>query len=264
MSLKVNLGTNLSRVPTAIAISSSANSDLSHFRTALISRIQSSQWPPKARATMNGSSQPRAPTTRKCFSRSSSRETTTSIARTGASNPSHRPTLPPHQHNPALQIGQHTYVALPALPPARRSLELIGADRSTPLCVSMYAPMLSALRALILSRRAGHGYLTILEHILEHDGCDVDPVNRLEKATPLHLALRLEDPEVRRAVVESLLEAGAETKIKDKHGETALDLVSPNDVEIRALMRKVQAQASISRDDVASGACTFAMHTFVY
>ncbi|KAI0333987.1 ankyrin [Cubamyces sp. BRFM 1775] len=98
---------------------------------------------------------------------------------------------------------------------------------------------------------ASHGYLEILEHLLEHDGCDVDPQNRIEKATPLHLAIRIEDAEVRKAVVASLLEAGADTRIKDKNGETVLDLVPPEDTEIRALLRKSQAQASISHDDVA-------------
>ncbi|KAH9897668.1 ankyrin [Cubamyces lactineus] len=98
---------------------------------------------------------------------------------------------------------------------------------------------------------ASYGYLEILEHLLEYDGCDVDPQNRIEKATPLHLALRIEDAELRKAVVASLLEAGADTRIKDKNGETALDLVPPEDTEIRALLRKAQAQASISHDDVA-------------
>ncbi|KAL7285033.1 hypothetical protein ACG7TL_000124 [Trametes sanguinea] len=98
---------------------------------------------------------------------------------------------------------------------------------------------------------ASHGYLEILEHLLEHDGCDVDPQNRIEKATPLHLAMKIEDPELRKAVVSSLLEAGADTKIKDKNGETAIGLIPPEDTEIRALLRKSQAQASISRDDVA-------------
>ncbi|RPD64662.1 ankyrin [Lentinus tigrinus ALCF2SS1-7] len=99
---------------------------------------------------------------------------------------------------------------------------------------------------------ASNGYLDILEHLLEYDGCDVDPVNRIEKATPLHLALSIDDPELRAAVVESLLDAGADTNIKDKNGETPLDLVSPDDVKVRALLRKAQAQASIAQSDVAN------------
>ncbi|KAI0652586.1 ankyrin [Trametes meyenii] len=98
---------------------------------------------------------------------------------------------------------------------------------------------------------ASNGYLDILEHLLEYDGCDVDPQNRIEKATPLHLALQIEDANLRKAVFESLLDAGADTRIKDKNGETAIDLIPPEDTEIRALVRKSQVQASISRDDVA-------------
>ena len=61
-------------------------------------------------------------------------------------------------------------------------------------------------------RSASNGYLDVLEHILEQEGCDVDPQNRIEKATPLHLALRIEDDDLRLAVFESLLDAGADTK----------------------------------------------------
>ncbi|KAI0803221.1 ankyrin repeat-containing domain protein [Irpex lacteus] len=58
---------------------------------------------------------------------------------------------------------------------------------------------------------ASLGNTDVLEHILSQDNCDVDPINRLEGATPLHLALKLEDKELRHHVVESLLEAGADT-----------------------------------------------------
>ncbi|KAG7451897.1 ankyrin [Guyanagaster necrorhizus] len=97
-----------------------------------------------------------------------------------------------------------------------------------------------------------NGSTDVLEHILSHEDCDVDPINRIEKATPLHLAVKLEHPELRKHVVNSLLEAGANTSIRDKFGETALDLVSTKDTEVRALFRKAQAQASISQDDIAS------------
>lgn len=53
--------------------------------------------------------------------------------------------------------------------------------------------------------------MSVLEDILSHDDCDVDPINRLDKATPLHLALSIDDKELRLAVIESLLDAGADT-----------------------------------------------------
>ena len=42
--------------------------------------------------------------------------------------------------------------------------------------------------------------------------------------------------------------------MKDKNGDTPLDLVSPQDKEIAAMMRKARAQASVARDDIADGA----------
>ena len=59
--------------------------------------------------------------------------------------------------------------------------------------------------------RVSHGSTDVLEHILSCPGCDVDPVNRVEKATPLHLAVRLESENLRRYIVSSLLDAGADT-----------------------------------------------------
>lgn len=61
--------------------------------------------------------------------------------------------------------------------------------------------------------------LYVLDLILKHESCDVDPVNRLDGATPLHVAIRKaveetdpEGKEVRTSVIECLLEAGADTK----------------------------------------------------
>ncbi|KAL5494891.1 hypothetical protein ACEPAI_353 [Sanghuangporus weigelae] len=106
-------------------------------------------------------------------------------------------------------------------------------------------------RYVALHYAVSHGSTTVLEHLLEYDGCDVDPINRLEGATPLHLALKLEDPELRLHIANSLLEAGADTTIKDKEGDTALDLLRPGDDELRKLIRKSQASSSVSKGDIA-------------
>ncbi|KAF5385075.1 hypothetical protein D9615_000992 [Tricholomella constricta] len=103
-----------------------------------------------------------------------------------------------------------------------------------------------------LHNAVSHGSTDVLEHILSHEQCDVDPQNRLDKSTPLHLAVKIEHVALRRHIVESLLEAGADTRIKDKHGETPLHLLPPEETDIRGLIRKAQAQESVSRDDIAS------------
>jgi hypothetical protein len=115
--------------------------------------------------------------------------------------------------------------------------------------------------------------LVVLEIILSHEYCDVDPINRLDKATPLHLAVATEDPEDRRTLVESLLDAGADFtfvrfilrsptvtvvyilwfgyRIRNKYGQTAQELVKSDDPITLELFTKAQAEASIARDDIA-------------
>ena len=50
----------------------------------------------------------------------------------------------------------------------------------------------------------------MIEHILHHEQCDVDLIDALERATPLHFAVNLEDPEFREYFVGQLLDAGAD------------------------------------------------------
>lgn len=58
--------------------------------------------------------------------------------------------------------------------------------------------------------------------------------------------------------------ANARESIKDKNGDTVVDLVPADDPETLALIRKARAQASLAREDVVDGthrwlrfSCTF-------
>ena len=66
----------------------------------------------------------------------------------------------------------------------------------------------------------------VLEYILAYPECDVDPINRIERATPLHLAARIPDPELRLQVVQSLLEAGADTKDSPRFVQSGCQLTA--------------------------------------
>ncbi|KAI3615788.1 ankyrin repeat protein [Moniliophthora roreri] len=119
--------------------------------------------------------------------------------------------------------------------------------QTRPLKQPLFLCALSALHNAVIN-----GSTDVLEHILSHENCDVDPINRTDKATPLHLAVKLENQELRAYIVSSLLEAGADTKIKNKYNQMALDLVPPNDADTRKLIRKAQVQSTVSMADVAS------------
>jgi len=95
-----------------------------------------------------------------------------------------------------------------------------------------------------------NGSLEVLNELLEHEGCEVDNVNRLEGATPLHLAVKIEGSELRALITDCLLDAGANMTIKDKVGQVPLDYVPDDDEETRNAFRRYQAQNNISRTDV--------------
>ncbi|KAI9444610.1 ankyrin repeat-containing domain protein [Lactarius indigo] len=98
------------------------------------------------------------------------------------------------------------------------------------------------------------GSLDVLNELLEYDGCDVDFTNNIEGATPLHLAVKIKEPELRALIVDSLLDAGADPQIKDKEGQIAQDYVDEKDAETLKAFRRYQVQESFSKDDIAEGA----------
>jgi len=98
---------------------------------------------------------------------------------------------------------------------------------------------------------ASHCSPEVLNELLEHEGCDVDYTNRVEGATPLHLAVKIEERELRAYITDCLLDAGANMFIKDKKGQVPLDYVPEDDEETRKAFRRRQVQNSVSRADIA-------------
>jgi len=133
----------------------------------------------------------------------------------------------------------------------------------------------------VLRTRASHGSPDVLNELLEHEGCDVDYTNRLEGATPLHLAVKIEERGLRAYITDCLLDAGANMSyvrvyshafspsdsqlgtcsIKDKEGQVPLDYVPEDDEETRNAFRRRQVENSVSRDDIASGTCSMAVRS---
>ncbi|KAK4649005.1 uncharacterized protein QC761_115150 [Podospora bellae-mahoneyi] len=101
---------------------------------------------------------------------------------------------------------------------------------------------------------ASRGHYEIIDTLLDQPGFECDPVNRLEGDTPLHTAIRWinsEPPEQRdfgNALVEMMLEAGSNPRIKNKGGLTALQLVDPRNERLKELIRKHE-YASLNQGD---------------
>lgn len=88
------------------------------------------------------------------------------------------------------------------------------------------------------------GNYEIIDMLLDQPGFECDPVNRLEGDTPLHSAVRWinSEPEAQREfgneLVDMMLEAGSNPRVKNKGGLTALQLVDPRNKGLRELIQK--------------------------
>lgn len=98
----------------------------------------------------------------------------------------------------------------------------------------------------------------MLDLLLDQEGLEVDPLDRLERDTPLHKAVRwvgsLSDKGEKegrgRAVVEILVDAGCDPRIRNKAKLRPLDLVDPRDKELRAFLQKAEYSFQVSGDVV--------------
>ncbi|CAK7265197.1 hypothetical protein SEPCBS119000_001389 [Sporothrix epigloea] len=91
---------------------------------------------------------------------------------------------------------------------------------------------------------ASQGNYEIIDLLLDQPGFECDPISRRERDTPLHTAIRWSNSEppaqqpFAQALIEMMLEAGSNPRIKNKAGLTATQLVDPRYPEMRQLIQK--------------------------
>lgn len=94
----------------------------------------------------------------------------------------------------------------------------------------------------------------IIDFLLDQENFECDPTNRLEGDTPLHTAVRWinSEPEAQRefgnALVDMMLEAGSNPRVKNKARLTAYQLADPRNTGLRELIQKHE-YASLNRGD---------------
>ncbi|KAK0656305.1 hypothetical protein B0T16DRAFT_316518 [Cercophora newfieldiana] len=104
---------------------------------------------------------------------------------------------------------------------------------------------------------ASRGNYEVIDALLDQPGFECDPVNRVEGDTPLHSAIRwinsepAEQREFGNSLVEMMLEAGSNPRVKNKGGLTALQLVDPRNTGLRELIQKHE-YASLNAGDFVS------------
>jgi len=101
---------------------------------------------------------------------------------------------------------------------------------------------------------ATYGSYEVLDMLLDQEGLEVDPLDRLEKDTPLHKSVRFtnglskEEWEHGKAVVELLLDAGADPRIRNKAKLKAAELVDPRNTELRSILQRAEFAMTAGND----------------
>ncbi|MCJ1315654.1 hypothetical protein MMC15_000974 [Xylographa vitiligo] len=99
------------------------------------------------------------------------------------------------------------------------------------------------------------GAYDVLEELLDQEGVEVDPLDRMEGDSPLHKAVRyvngLQRGEWAGAapLVELLVEAGADVRLRNKAKLRPVELVDPRNGELRAVLQRAE-YAAVAGDDV--------------
>ncbi|CCH44346.1 hypothetical protein BN7_3909 [Wickerhamomyces ciferrii] len=97
---------------------------------------------------------------------------------------------------------------------------------------------------------AKYGSFEVLDTILDQEGTEVDPVNVIDGDTPLHLAVRYSEtePEHGAFIAETLIEAGADARIKNKGGFTPVQLIHNENPQLRELLQSAEYAAALEQE----------------
>ncbi|MCJ1238085.1 hypothetical protein MMC14_006074 [Varicellaria rhodocarpa] len=104
---------------------------------------------------------------------------------------------------------------------------------------------------------ASYGSYDVLDVLLDQEDLEVDPIDRLDADTPLHKAVRFineqskTDWENVSSLVELLLDAGADPRIRNKGKLKAVELVDPRNTDLRSVLQKAEF-AQMAGDDVVN------------
>jgi len=108
----------------------------------------------------------------------------------------------------------------------------------------------------VLHLAATNGNYEILDLLLDQEGLEIDEIDRLEKDTPLHKAIRYvntldkADWDHGHSIVDILLDAGCDPRIRNGAKLKAVDLADPRNEGLRGLLRKAEYSLQAGNDIV--------------
>ncbi|KAF2476909.1 ankyrin repeat protein-like protein [Lindgomyces ingoldianus] len=104
---------------------------------------------------------------------------------------------------------------------------------------------------------ATYGSYEVLDILLDQEGLEIDELDRMELDTPLHKAVRYvnsldksEWASAGHAIVDILLDAGCDPRIRNKAKLKPVELVDPRNTELRSMLQKGEFAMTASGDVV--------------
>ncbi|KAL8787913.1 MAG: hypothetical protein Q9213_001940 [Squamulea squamosa] len=99
-------------------------------------------------------------------------------------------------------------------------------------------------------------YDDVLDTLLDQENLEVDPIDRLERDTPLHKAVRFINTlpssqwEPASSIADLLIDAGADPRIRNKAKLKPMDLVDPKNKDLRDTLQKAEYAMTVGDDVV--------------
>ncbi|KAJ5406861.1 hypothetical protein N7465_008145 [Penicillium sp. CMV-2018d] len=89
---------------------------------------------------------------------------------------------------------------------------------------------------------AQYGSYDTMDTLFDIQFFECDPLTRLDKDTPLHIAVRYandKDAELGEAMIKMMCEAGCDPRVRNKHGQKPAELVF-NNIEIKKTLQQTE------------------------
>lgn len=90
-----------------------------------------------------------------------------------------------------------------------------------------------------------------MDILLDQEGVEVDPVNRIEGETPLHSAVKYarHDPEYGAFLAEVLVDAGADPRIRNKAGLKPIEIADSENEKLIDTLQGAEFAATLGVKD---------------
>ncbi|PGH20393.1 hypothetical protein AJ80_03538 [Polytolypa hystricis UAMH7299] len=90
---------------------------------------------------------------------------------------------------------------------------------------------------------AMYGSYDAMDYLFDIEFFECDPLTRIDKDTPLHLAVRYANEReihLGLAMVKMMLEAGCDPRVRNKHGQKPIDLTIPQYKDVKVELQKAE------------------------